>query len=160
MSDHIIIAPHPDDEIIGTYEILKSNRCLIIYTAEVSNNRMEIARGLQKHVDIKGQFFLKNIPPTLLDKSKSNTFYFPHPMHETHPLHREYGMMGELLARDGYDVIFYSTEMNAPFKFECKEPETKKLLLNTVYEDQKSLWEYDHKYFLFSGYDKWIFLNK
>jgi len=155
MSDHIIIAPHPDDEIIGTYEILKNNRCIILYTGDFDKSRIDKAKTLGEHVDIKAQLFLKDIPPIL--KSNNNTFYFPHPIHETHPLHRSYGMFGETMARDGYDVIFYSTEMNVPFKYECKDPQGKRELLDAVYDDQKDLWLYDHKYFLFSAYDKWIF---
>ncbi len=65
--------------------------------------------------------------------------------------------MGEQLARNGFDVTFYNTLMNAPYIHECKNSDGKLALLNTVYPDQKSLWEYDHKYFLFEGYTKWIF---
>ena len=50
--------------------------------------------------------------------------------------------------------------MNAPFKFECPDPDGKKELLNKVYKNESSLWTWDHKYWLFSGYDKWIFNAK
>ena len=82
---------------------------------------------------------------------------FPDPVYENHPLHRQYGMMGESMARQGLDVTFYTTQMNAPYIREVKDSAAKKSLLNTVYFGQSSLWEYDHKYFLFEGYCKWIF---
>ena len=81
----------------------------------------------------------------------------PDPVYELHPLHRQWGMVGETMARVGFDVIFYSTNMNAPYIHELAVADDKKELLNKVYPDQKSLWEYDHKYFLFEGYNKWIF---
>lgn len=156
----IIISPHPDDECIGCYEILTSDivKPLIIYTSEISNERKAEALELRNHVDIKGQMFLSSIPPKFLHPS--NTFYFPHPIYETHPDHRLQGMAGEQLARAGYDVIFYITEMNAPFKFECKESDKKRELLNKVYKTQSDMWKYEHKYFLFGGYDKWLFEGK
>ena len=152
----IIIAPHPDDECIGCYEVLNSGvKCIIIYTSDVDNNRKEEALRLKNHTNIKGQMFIKSIPSNLLHPS--NIYYFPHPIYETHPDHRIQGIAGEQLARSGFNVIFYITEMNAPFKFECKTSEKKEGLLNEIYKSQRSMWEYEKKYILFSGYDKWVF---
>ena len=121
----------------------------------MSAERQQDALQLKKHIDVKAQLFLMSIPGNLQDPS--NTFYFPHPIYETHPEHRIQGITGEQLARTGRNVIFYITEMNAPFKFECKNPKKKKVLLDSVYFGESSLWTWDHKYFLFSGYDKWVY---
>lgn len=155
-NDYIIIAPHPDDEIIGCYEVLKNFRPVIIYTSrDIPNERREYALKIKKFFDIKAQFFLSTIPSNFLDPT--NTFFFPHPIYESHFEHRLQGMVGEQLLRGGNkNIYFYSTEMNVPFKFECKNAADKKTMLNTCYPDQASMWEYEHKYFLFSGYDKWI----
>jgi len=110
---------------------------------------------LKEHVKIKAQLFLMTVPPSLM--LETTKFYFPDPSYELHPNHRLTGFMGEQLARNGYDVTFYNTNMNAPYIHECKNSDGKLALLNTVYPDQKSLWEYDHKYFLFEGYSKWVF---
>ena len=67
------------------------------------------------------------------------------------------GAVGESLARQGLDIIFYTTNMNAPFMREVKDPEMKRVALNAVYHSQRDLWKYDHKYFLFEGYSKWLF---
>jgi len=153
----IIIAPHPDDEVIGCYSVLMDEtiKPLIIYTSDVDNERRAEAAQLIKHVKIKGQLYLSTIPTKFLHPT--NSFYFPHPIYETHPDHRIQGIGGEQLARAGYDVTFYITEMNAPFKFECKDSEKKRQLLDACYGKQSDLWKYEHKYYLFEGYDKWVF---
>jgi len=155
-NDVIIIAPHPDDEIIGCYEVLKNHNPVIIYTArDIPNERREYALKIKKFFNIKAQFFLSTIPSNFLDPS--NTFFFPHPIYESHFEHRLQGMVGEQLMRGGNkNIYFYLTEMNAPFKFECKDAADKKTMLNSCYPDQAAMWEYEHKYFLFSGYDKWV----
>jgi len=150
----IIVAPHPDDEIIGVYSILKNKKCIIIYSGDTSNDRREEAAKLNQHFDIKGQLYQNNIPMNFINPN--TTFYFPDPIYESHPDHRKWGMIGESLLRSGIDVIFYNTIMNAPYIHEVKEPEKKEELLNQVYPSQSSLWKYDHKYFLFEGRCKWI----
>ena len=160
MEDHIIISPHADDEIIGTYEILTDSKIkpIIIYTERMLDKRKQETLKLRDHVNIKIQLYLYSVPPNLLNLNLNNTFYFPHPIYETHPSHRAQGFVGEQLARQGFNVIFYITEMNAPFKYECKNSDKKKELLELVYPSQSDLWKYENKYFLFSGYDKFIYL--
>jgi len=153
----IIISPHPDDEIIGCFDILQNNECIIIYSHKIDKKRREESLQLKKHMssNVIMQFYLNNIPPYLL--IEENTFYFPDPIFENHPDHRYWGAMGEKLLRENkLDIVFYSVNMNAPYIYESSNSEKKKLLLDTVYESQKDLWKYDHKYFLFEGYCKWL----
>ena len=156
LKSNIIIAPHPDDEAIGVYEHLFDERNnIIIYSGDTPADRRVQALKLKEHVKVFHQLFLQSIPLTFLNKN--NKFFVPDPIYEIHPKHREWGSLGEKLAREGYDITFYTTNMNAPYIHEVKEPLKKKELLEKVYPDQKSLWEFDHKYFLFEGYCKWIF---
>ena len=155
--NHIIIAPHPDDEIIGTYEILKMKKnIIIIYSANIDTFRIEESLKLKEYIEgVKVQLFQDNIPMVLMEKK--NKFYYPDPVNEIHPKHRELGMTGEMYARSGFDVTFYSTVMNAPYIHEVEKPDEKEDLLNKVYPSQSSLWKYEKKYILFEGYCKWIF---
>lgn len=152
--DLIIIAPHPDDEIIGAYKYLQNNP-IIIYSAEMDAARKESALKLKEFIDCKAQLFQMTVPQPLL--KKGNTYLFPDPIHEIHPDHRMWGIMGEQMVRGGFDVIFYSVNMTAPYIRKVEKPDEKRELLEKVYPDQKTLWEYEHKYFLFEGYCKWIF---
>lgn len=156
MSEIVIVAPHPDDEIIGCYEVLKEGKNpIIIYGGDTDYDRREEVKTLRKFFDIKVQMFQNSIPPNLLQAE--NKFYFPDPSYETHPLHRAHGFQGEGLARGGFDVIFYSTIMNAPYIHEVEDPKDKKMFLESCYPSQSDLWKYDHKYFLFEGRTKWMF---
>lgn len=157
MSDTIIVSPHADDEVIGVYSILSNSNIkpIIMYTEDMSNKRKEETLSLREACDIKAQLFLRNISGLLL--KKENTFYFPDPINETHPAHRDQGHKGELLARDGYNVIFYSTEMNVPWKHEIKDVLGKETMMDTVYPSQSILWTYEKKFVLFEAYHKWIF---
>ncbi len=150
MNTPVIVAPHADDEIIGCYEILKE-KPIIVYTSNMDKIRNSELEKLNNFFELKGQYFNMTM-------NKRYRYYFPHPVYESHPDHRRDGMIGENMLRDGYDVTFYSTEMNAPFKYECKDFYGKKSLLEKVYPSQSSLWKYEHKFFLFSGYDKWVII--
>lgn len=147
----IIISPHFDDEIIGNFEILSNEifKPVIIYMQQ-DEKRKEEALKLKNHFNnIKVQIFQKNIPSIFLNPS--NLMYFPDPIYEIHPEHRKWGAIGEDLFRKGFNIVFYTTNMNAPYMHEVKNFNDKKDLLDKIYPSQKDLWKYDHKYFLFEG---------
>lgn len=151
---HIIIAPHPDDEIIGNFEILIKEKPIIIYTGDISQKRREEAIKLKEFTNISVQLFLNSIPAPFLNKN--TVLYFPDPVYEIHPKHREWGNIGEQYLRDGLNVIFYNTNMNSPYIHEVEKWKDKEELLNKVYPNEKSLWEYEKKYILFEGRNKWL----
>jgi|APSaa5957512622_1039677.scaffolds.fasta_scaffold87904_2 hypothetical protein len=150
----IIVAPHPDDEIIGCYEVLQKEKPIIIYSGDTPAERRQEAINTKKFINVKAQIFQMTIPTTFLNPDV--IIYIPDPIYEIHPEHRKWGSLGESLARNGINVIFYNTNMNAPYIHEVKEPEKKEELLNKTYPSQKRLWEYEKKYVLFEGYNKWI----
>jgi len=148
MKDHVIIAPHADDEIIGCYELLKTGLVKQVFfcsetAVEEAISSSELYDFNAKHVDY-------------LPMQMSLCYLFPDPTHEFHPLHRHFGQIGEAMVREGYDVIFYTTNMNTPYIHEVERNELKRFDLERCYSKKKSLWLMDHKYFLFEGYTKWI----
>lgn len=157
MSDKavVIVAPHPDDEIIGCFEIVSNFKTMIIYDAETPHERRMEALNLKNKFNIAMQVFMKSVPPPWL--SIDTSFLFPDPIYEVHPLHRHWGQIGESLARNGKNVIFYNTIMNAPYIHELRNPEEKRRMLDEYYKSQSDLWMLDHKYFLFEGYNSWKF---
>lgn len=156
MNETLIIAPHCDDEILGCYSILNdiNIKPLIIYTEPADEFRQKEAMKIKEHFSIRGQMFCQNIPTTFINKN--NTFYFP--CHdEIHPAHRKQAAIGETLARQGYNVIFYTTNMNVQWIREVLNPASKKIALDEIYYSQMELWKYEHKYFIFEGFCKWLF---
>ena len=151
---HVIIAPHPDDEIIGCYEILVKENPVIIYVGDIENERREEALKLKNYTNISMQLFLNSVPPPFLNDKV--TLYFPDPSTETHPKHRMWGAIGEQILRQGINVIFYTINMNVPYIHNVKEWKKKLELLDKVYPSQKDLWKFDKKYVLFEGRNKWI----
>ena len=156
---HYIIAPHCDDEIIGCFEIINdiSNNVIVMYSGDVEQSRRQEALKLQEHFpNVRVQLFQNSISPPMLS-NPNITFYFPNPVTEIHPSHRVWGFVGEGMAREGKNVIFYTTIMNTPYIHEVECPDKKEDMLNKIYPSQKSLWEYEKKFILFEGRCKWLF---
>lgn len=153
----VIVAPHPDDELIGCFEVLdKDENIIIIYHASAEPTRRDETMRLKEYFpNVKAQIFQNSVPMTMINQD--HRFYFPDPIYETHPLHRELGMAGELFGRSGFDVTFYNTIMNAPYIHEVHKKDLKGLTLDEVYPSQSDLWRFEQKYILFEGYCKWIF---
>lgn len=159
----VIIAPHPDDELIGCYEIIqnaKENIDILYSIRKFDSERYNEAKVLPLKFSDKiiTQRFVTNFTNTIKEYilSENLTYYFPDPIYETHPIHRRYGAEGEILLRKGYDVIFYSTNMNAPYIHEVDDSKEKENLLNSIYPSQKDLWKFEKKYVLFEGRVKWL----
>jgi hypothetical protein len=155
MKKHIIIAPHADDEIIGCHQIFLTNvvETVIFGTPEA----VEEAKLASQVLGFERKCFQND----KITFEKEYVYLFPDPTYEIHPIHRRLGTLGEKILRDGFDVIFYNTNMTAPYIFEVPSPDIKRDKLNMLYPLKKALWEFEHKYFLFEGYVQWkLLINK
>lgn len=145
----VIVAPHADDEIIGCFELLKEGHVARVLFHD--DKALTEAATSSEHFLFGRMLFEDN------DFDKPGyTYLFPDPIHEVHPLHRKYGHLGEELLRGGARVIFYSVTMYAPYIHEVANPKQKQAALDLLYPNKKQLWEFEHKFFLFEGYNQWI----
>lgn len=150
----VIVAPHPDDEIIGCSEVfLVEKDIVIIY---LTNDRKTEAEKFceKRYISL----FMKPIQALTFLSVITDPVYVPDPFYELHPLHKQAGAIGLLLKGESQNrtVVFYTTSMNAPYLHEVSNPSYKKGLLERHYPSQRDLWEYDHKYFLFEGRCQWL----
>jgi hypothetical protein len=146
---YIIVAPHADDEIIGCYELL--SRGLVDTVLFPNDKQLEEAVNSSEHF-----MFTRTLFDDYDCEKQGKIFLFPDPTYELHPNHKYLGHLGEELLRRGQEVIFYTTNMLAPYIHEVSQPLIKQKCLNTLYPTKKDLWEFEHKYFLFEGYTQWL----
>src|SRR6056297_158099 len=148
-NDIVIVAPHPDDEIIGCHSFLKDVTCICFGTPMSQAELYRLSDAFMCATIQAKEPKVENLP-------KAGLYLFPDPYFETHPLHRQWGLVGELMMRQyGYHVLFYTVNMRAPYIFEVPHPEEKRKALDIMYPEKSDLWVYEHKYFLFEGYCEW-----
>lgn len=152
MKRYVIIAPHGDDELIGCYELFERGLVKSVLYQDPRDKEEAIHLADAFDIDV---FLFEDFNFTHKG-SYGEIYLFPDPTYEIHPQHRILGHLGEELLRGGREVIFYSTNMLTPYIHEVQIPEKKKQLLDTFYPRKANLWEFDHKYYLFEGYTKWI----
>uniref|UniRef100_A0A6H1ZVY4 Uncharacterized protein n=1 Tax=viral metagenome TaxID=1070528 RepID=A0A6H1ZVY4_9ZZZZ len=158
---NIIIAPHPDDEIIGCYELINGGKIDGVVYGEVADDRRNEVKLVIAKLGLRFALFDDDSWAKLYELTEQgHTFYFPDPIFETHPDHRMWGFEGEKYARmTEKNVIFYSTNMRAPYVHKVTPCKRKRDFLEYVYPSQKKMWENDQRYFLFEGRCQWLDLS-
>lgn len=152
-----IWAPHADDEIIGCSQLLlrsrREDQDLNIYCATDWAHPGLVGLASRFHFAVRGS------PGHFgaLRPVDWGVVLAPDPFEDPHPLHQELGHLALQWFRENRieRLIFYTTVMRAKYIFEVPDPQWKRELLEEFYPDKRSLWETQHKYFLFEGWCEW-----
>lgn len=156
---YVILAPHPDDELIGCFKILKNKEVeKVIYFYELNDIRKKEAIECSK---------LFEFEPIFVEKI-SNDFQFSNDkillvpnIHDNHVAHKA---INQIAKQQYFKKMYYSVDMNVPYTILSKEEkETKEYLLKKIYKSQIQLFQ-NEKYFLFeslvdSDIDKYIYIT-
>jgi hypothetical protein len=147
----VIWAPHPDDELIGCYSVLAARpaKSATVYYGSIEHGCLLSSRMFG--------FRYFNFYEGALEIETWDVVYAPDPDYDVHPEHQWFGSMARRYFRTGRinRLIHYSTQMSVPYLWEEKDPQAKLEALNKCYPEKGSLWEYDHRYWLFTGFCEW-----
>jgi len=163
--EHIIIAPHPDDELIGCYGILqRAERVLVVLPswATTCARGKETEAVLQKTGVLGKRHTLCFGLSAIIGKRFPTVpvVWLPDPNYETHPQHKEafstyskYINGGSCLFMDTSTIFgLYSTQMNTPYLHELRPSASKqKEELATLYKSQKGYFKQHNDSFFFEG---------
>lgn len=146
---NILISPHPDDELIGAFSLIKRGLVDTVLYIDPSPSRFALAQKTGEALSFTVGLLEFRQLCAYLEKNPSHTYLVPDIL-DNHLLHKAVNCVGRL---SGCKLGYYSTDMNTGYVKELSaEVKKEKLLaLNKFYPDQLSLWKYDWKYFLFEG---------
>jgi len=150
---NIIIAPHPDDELIGMYSLIRGREINSVIYIDPAPGRFERSQLVGKHFGFRPYILnfgeLQNCLKKARERLSSSTIYVPDSF-DKHPLHKAVNLIGRM---SGCRLGYYTTDMNTGYVRELseKEKKEKKEALDKFYPDQSSLWGNNWKYFLFEG---------
>jgi hypothetical protein len=138
---NIVLAPHPDDEIIGCYSVWDQIDLVLYvqqdYRAKQLSSRPDAMRPMYRSITLAE---IEGIVTT-------GTLYIPS-QYDYHPLHREVRARAIGLS---CKKMFYSVEMNVPWLEEEENPKKKRSLFERMYPEEVDTISKSDKYFLFKS---------
>ncbi len=149
---YVIIAPHPDDELIGCFTLFDKGLVKKVIYIDDNKERAAKARKLTSSMGVDVEFipFNEFVAGTSKYGLSQEEDYLVPCLQDNHFKHKVVNILTRLGSkRVGYYTTQMDTEFTRPLTKELSEKKRK--ALNRYYPDQKSLWQYDHKYFLFEG---------
>jgi len=141
----LIVAPHPDDELIGCYSILKDStrRTDVLVLNDLTPERIKELQACSKAYNFN-ILDAKSVNANLQIKAYQEV-YVPS-RNDWHAEHKKANR--EYLE---YATHYYSVDMVNGKPLPLKDRLGKQNALNTLYPSQSALWLKDEKYFLFEA---------
>lgn len=165
-----ILAPHPDDEVIGVSGLISYSVTHDSENVGVIHNTM----GMRESVDTRLKEAIRladnyrlgceiaksrgDLLAILRDCNRDGHLVFtPDPI-EPHPYHKLCTAMVDSVVSP-QSIFYYTTTMDVPYIWDASNIR-KKWMLDTFYPSQRTLWEKEWKYFLFEGYRKKVITSR
>jgi hypothetical protein len=150
-----IIAPHPDDEVIGCYSLLEENDVgrVVYVTHDGQPERYEEVRNLADFYGFEAVMFedFEEFDETMGEMVYRDDEVVVPNINDEHQLHKQVNRWAKQNL-DWNQLEFYTIDKNVDREFIGNEmAEEKRDLLNSFYPSQSKLWEHDDKYVLFEG---------
>jgi len=140
----VILAPHPDDEVIGCHRVIRAGLIdAVVYFFEREGQRVK-----ESQVAASQLGFCPFQWPAMPDDI--NCLFIP--MAEEKHQHHLY-VYHTAKAIPARQRIYYSVAMNVPHEvLDLDERAGKRNMLDRFYPSQQKLWENDERYYLFEAY--------
>jgi LmbE family N-acetylglucosaminyl deacetylase len=153
-----VVAPHPDDELIGAFSLIAEKYVdEVIYMATHNDIRMSEINKCCKEFGFIPTICVTthNLTQVLnrITQEPNSVIFTPDPQYEYQPYHKKISGLVDGICQD-WQIYYYTIEMNTPYLSEVILPERKRESLDMIYYSQKHLWTTNHKYFLFEGFRK------
>lgn len=152
-----IIAPHPDDDLIGCYKQIKAERIKgVAYYSLESEEREAEAKKFCRSFNLRYKAFDRDMDAFIRWAAAEalTPLYLPSP-NDRHAAHRLLFYVTLDMRKDFRlsPTYVYSVYMDDFFATPLSEDDAlqKRNVLNAFYASQSSLWQHDHRYFLFEG---------
>lgn len=139
----LIVAPHPDDEMIGCWTVLKTRKNVDVVYGPASYERVN--ELMNSAGELGYEFIRASYAMECLDRGEYIEVYVP----SRNDAHAEHKAMNRKFYE--YATHFYSVDMVDAIPLPEEEAQEKLAALNKFYPSQRALWDRDHKYFLFES---------
>lgn len=146
---YIILAPHPDDELIGCWRLLEAGLVAEVwYFFDIDHTRMVELVKLSEYYKF-GLNFINIEKPNIYRPYKDTIILIPN-INDIHPQHKQVNIWAKKYF-EKYKKQYYSVDMNTTFDIlPSFDSLSKQKLLLQFYPSQAKLFE-NEKYFLFES---------
>jgi len=150
MKDIIIVSPHPDDFLIGCYELVEKYPVKNVVFLTQYNKQADAAT---EYFGIAPIFTFSRFLPRFLYELGPEVIFSPSLKDQPlHPLHQEATWLVKLWGKNKKVLVVEYTVHKVGELFLVKNWEKKRELLDRFFPTESSLWKHEWKYFLYEGW--------